>query len=380
VPVAEVEPAAESGGDHAGRPTLVDDVSVEDGGADVGVAGELTELSGEDEAAADGGGVPGSFAQAVEGGGENEAGQPQVPVPQWFLGDHVQADGRAGHLRSLPGMTPPRQRHQLRDARAASPDPGCYGTTREPIGWPVKDGDVGVCVVTGGSRGIGAAIARGVAEDGYDVLLSYLRDETAAADVVAACRALGVRAEAHRADLGTPEDIPAIFDAAEALGEITALVNNAGIIDDSATVEQLTAARIRRIVDVNVVGAFLACGEAARRMTTGGIVNISSRAAQRGGAGMYVDYAASKAAVETLTVGLAAELAGRGIRVNAVSPGLIDTGIHRDQRADALQERARGVLLGRPGTPEEVAAAVRWLLSPATSYLTGAVIPVSGGR
>lgn len=239
---------------------------------------------------------------------------------------------------------------------------------------------MGLCVVTGGSRGIGAAICRALAADGFDVLLTYASNQTAAAEVVAACKTGGVAAQAVRADLGEPADIDAVFAAADAMGDLRVLVNNAGIIDDSARVEDLTADRIRRVLDVNVTGLLLACGHAVRRMTDGGaIVNISSRAAQRGGAGMYVDYAASKAAVETITVGLAQEVAP-AIRVNAVSPGLVDTGIHRDQREGALAERARSVPLGRPGEPVEVAAAVRWLVSPESSYVTGTVLRVSGGR
>lgn len=239
---------------------------------------------------------------------------------------------------------------------------------------------MGLCVVTGGSRGIGAAICRALAADGFDVLLTYASNQTAAAEVVAACKTGGVAAQAVRADLGEPADIDAVFAAADAMGDLRVLVNNAGIIDDSARVEDLTADRIRRVLDVNVTGLLLACGHAVRRMTDGGaIVNISSRAAQRGGAGMYVDYAASKAAVETITVGLAQEVAP-AIRVNAVSPGLVDTGIHRDQREGALAERAHSVPLGRPGEPVEVAAAVRWLVSPESSYVTGTVLRVSGGR
>ncbi|MGH3743578.1 MAG: SDR family oxidoreductase [Mycobacteriales bacterium] len=237
-----------------------------------------------------------------------------------------------------------------------------------------------LAVVTGGGRGIGAAICRALAADGYDVLLTYQSDAVAAERVAADCRTTGVVAQTIRADVGEPSDVAATFVAADEMGGLTALVNNAGIIDESARVEDMTAERIRRMFDVNVTGLLLACGHAVRRMTDGGvIVNISSRAAQRGGAGMYVDYAASKAAVETITAGLAQEVAP-AIRVNAVSPGLIDTGIHHDQRDGALAERARSVPLGRPGTPDEVAAAVRWLVSPKSSYVTGTVLRVSGGR
>ncbi|WP_345893901.1 SDR family oxidoreductase [Nocardioides sp. TF02-7] len=244
---------------------------------------------------------------------------------------------------------------------------------------PPSTGERGLLVVTGGSRGIGAATARLAAAQGWNVRVGYRTGEEEAAAVVAACRALGRWADAVRADVADEADVVHLFGSLpEEAGPLRGLVNNAGIVGAAATVAELDADRIRRMLEVNVLGAFLCAREAVRRMDDGGsVVNVSSRAAVLGAAGEYVDYAASKAALDTLTTGLAQELAGRGIRVNSVRPGLIDTEIHAPGRLERL---GPGVPMGRVGTAEEVAAAVCWLLSPEASFTTGTFLDVSGGR
>lgn len=245
----------------------------------------------------------------------------------------------------------------------------------------------GVVVVTGGSRGIGAATARLVAERDWDVCLSYRAREDDAAAVVADIEAAGRRAVAVKADVVQEDDVARLFAAGGDLGTVTGLVNNAGIVDVYARVEEMSADRIRRMLEVNVLGAFLCAREAVRLLSTsrggqgGAIVNVSSRAATLGSAGSYVDYAASKAAVDVLTFGLAQEVAAEGIRVNAVRPGLIDTEIHADTGVpDRMTRLASTVPLGRGGQPEEVAAAIAWLLCDEASYVTGALLDVGGGR
>lgn len=245
----------------------------------------------------------------------------------------------------------------------------------------------GVVVVTGGSRGIGAATARLLAERGWDVCLSYRAREDEAAAVVADVEAAGRRAVAVRADVVREEDVARLFAAAADLGTVTGLVNNAGIVDVYARVEEMTAERIRRMLEVNVLGAFLCARDAVRLLSTshggqgGAIVNVSSRASTLGSAGSYVDYAASKAAVDVLTFALAQEVAGDGIRVNGVRPGLIETEIHADTGVpDRITRLAGSVPLGRGGQPEEVAAAIAWLLSDEASYVAGALLDVGGGR
>jgi len=240
-------------------------------------------------------------------------------------------------------------------------------------------------IVTGGSRGIGAATARLAAARGYAVCVTYREQAERAEAVAADCRAGGVAAVAVRSDVSVEDDVRHAFDtAARELGPVRALVNNAGILATQSQVEALDADRIRRLLDVNVVGAFLCAREAVRRMTPAGggvIVNVSSRAAVLGGAGEYVDYAASKAAVDALTVGLAREVAGQGIRVNGVRPGLIETEIHASGGEPGRVERlAPTVPIGRGGRPEEVAEAILWLVSDAASYVTGSILDVSGGR
>jgi len=245
-----------------------------------------------------------------------------------------------------------------------------------------------VMIVTGGSRGIGAACARLAAERGYAVCLSYLSDRGAADAVVDSIRAKGGAAMAAQADVAAEEDVVRLFRQVDAsLGPVTALVNNAGAVDRQSRVVDMDARRINRMLAVNVTGSFICAREAIRRMSTrhggsgGAIVNISSRASRLGGPGEYVDYAAAKAAVDTLTLGLAKELAGEGIRVNTVSPGLIYTGIHASGGEAGRVDRLKSfVPMQRGGQPEEVARAVLWLLSDEASYSTGACIDVSGGR
>lgn len=235
-----------------------------------------------------------------------------------------------------------------------------------------------VALVTGGARGIGAATSAALARDGWDVVVGYRQRADAADAVVAACREQGVQAVAVKADVSVPADVDRLFERADGLGPLRGLVNNAGVVPPPGTVAGTDAGRLHDVLAVNVVGAFLVAAQAVRRMTDGGVVvNVSSRAAVLGAAGEYVDYAASKAAVDALTVGLAGEVAAQGVRVVGVRPGLIDTEVHAAGRL----ERLRGsTLLGRAGTADEVAATIAWLMSDAASYVTGTTLDVSGGR
>lgn len=245
-----------------------------------------------------------------------------------------------------------------------------------------------VVLVTGGSRGIGAATALLAARHGYAVGVNYRRDEAAAASVVAQIAAAGGRAVALQADVSDEADVVAMFQRLdEAMGPLAALVNNAGILETQMRVEAMDAARIGRILATNVTGTLLCCREALRRMSTrhgghgGAIVNVSSVAAKTGSPGEYVDYAASKGAMDALTVGLAQEVAQEGIRVNAVRPGFIYTGMHADGGEPDRVERVKAfVPMRRGGQPDEVAQAVLWLLSPQASYTTGTFVDVAGGR
>lgn len=243
-------------------------------------------------------------------------------------------------------------------------------------------------LVTGGSRGIGAAVAGIAAGRGWRVALNYAENETAAKALVRSIRNAGGEAIAVKADVGAEGDVLRMFEAVDrAYGPLDALVNNAGVVDRKARLEDMDAARLERMMRVNVIGSFLCAREAVRRMSTrrggrgGVIVNVSSVASSLGSAGEYVDYAASKGAIDSFTVGLAREVAEDGIRVNAVRPGIIATDIHASGGQPDRIERVRPLVpMKREGRPDEVAAAILWLLSDEASYTTGAVVDVSGGR
>ncbi|MCX4585136.1 SDR family NAD(P)-dependent oxidoreductase [Streptomyces sp. NBC_01481] len=242
-----------------------------------------------------------------------------------------------------------------------------------------------VTIVTGGSRGIGAATCARLAADGHDLTLAYVSDSAAADEVAAAVRAAGARCVTVRADVSEEADVERLFDtAARELGPVTGLVNNAGVTGPLGRLTDTRTSDLRRVVEVNLLGYLLCCRRAARDMAalgSGAIVNISSAAATLGSPGEYVHYAATKAATDALTVGLAKELGPDGIRVNAVAPGVINTDMHATMGdPDRPAKAATTIPLGRPGEPEEIAAAVAWLLSPDASYTTGTVLRVSGGR
>ncbi|GAA1270950.1 SDR family oxidoreductase [Pseudonocardia aurantiaca] len=242
-----------------------------------------------------------------------------------------------------------------------------------------------VVLVTGGSRGIGAAVARLASRAGYAVVIGYHSDDAAAEKVLAELDGPGTTI---RADVGSEAAVEQMFTEVDRrFGRLEALVNNAGVLEGGSRVDQIDERRLRRVLDANVVGPFLCAREAVRRMSTahgghgGAIVNVSSAASRLGSAGEYVDYAATKGALDTLTIGLSLEVAGEGIRVNAVRPGFIRTGIHaRGGDPERLTRLASAIPLGRPGEPEEVAEAVLWLLSDKASYVTGAFIDIAGGR
>lgn len=246
----------------------------------------------------------------------------------------------------------------------------------------------GVLMVTGGGRGIGAATARLAARRGYAVCVNFLRNRAAAEGVAQEIRDGGGQAIAVGGDVAADNDVVRMFEVCDrALGPLTALVNNAGIVERQSRVEAMDAVRLRRMFATNVIGAFLCAREAIRRMSTkhggkgGAIVNISSGAARLGSPGEYVDYAASKGAIDTMTLGLAKELAEDGIRVNCVRPGFVHTDIHASGGEPNRIERLRdSIPMKRGGDPEEVARAVLWLLSDEASYSTGAILDVTGGR
>lgn len=245
-----------------------------------------------------------------------------------------------------------------------------------------------VLLVTGGGRGIGAATALLAARQGQAVAVNYAKNSLAADDVVRAIRRSGGRAIAIQADVADEPQVVRMFEQIDAkLGPLTGLVNNAGVVDLPSRVEDMSAQRLRRMFDINVLGSFLCAREAVRRMRNdqggsgGAIVNVSSAAARLGSPSQYVDYAASKGAIDTFTIGLAKEVAPQGIRVNAVRPGLIHTDIHASGGLpDRVVQLAHEIPIQRGGTPEEIAQAIVWLLGPEASYITGSLLDVSGGR
>ena len=244
-----------------------------------------------------------------------------------------------------------------------------------------------VCIITGGSRGIGAACVHRAVEAGYDVCFSYVSNADAAQKVVADVEAAGGKAVAVQSDVASEADVLKLFEAADAMGTLTGLINNAGIVARTDRVENYTYERLERMYGVNVIGSIICAREAVKRMSTnhggkgGSIVNLSSAAAYLGSPNQYVDYAASKAAIDTFTKGLALEVANEGIRVNAVRPGLIDTDIHESGgETDRVKRLEHMVPMKRGGSADEIAKAVLWLMSDGASYVTGDSINVTGGR
>jgi len=245
-----------------------------------------------------------------------------------------------------------------------------------------------VLLVTGGSRGIGAAVAVLAARRGYAVAINFNGNQVAADAVAGQIRNQGGTAMCVQADVSDEAAVLAMFARIDTeLGQLTALVNNAGVVDMPSRVDAMSVARLRRMFDINVLGSFICAREAVRRMSTlhggqgGGIVNLSSAAARLGSPGQYVDYAAAKGAIDTFTMGLAREVALEGIRVNAVRPGIIDTDIHASGGIpDRVAQMTPLVPMQRAGSAHEVAEAVLWLLSDASSYTTGSVVDVTGGR
>ena len=245
----------------------------------------------------------------------------------------------------------------------------------------------GVVVVTGGSRGIGAAVVRRTAAAGWSVCFSYQTDDSAARAVAEEVRRAGGHARAVRAEMALEQDIVELFAAAAELGPVVGLVANAGIGAEKRRLDEFDADRVRRLFEVNVVAPIVCCREAVRRMSTrhggqgGSIVLMSSAASRIGSPGEYIDYAATKGAVDTLGLGLAKEVAGERIRVNVVRPGVIDTEFHASAgQPDRVRRLSPSLPLGRAGTPDEVAAAVLWLLSDEASHCTGSTLDVAGGR
>ena len=245
----------------------------------------------------------------------------------------------------------------------------------------------GVAIVTGGSRGIGAATCLLLAGAGHHVVVNYISNRTAANSVVAEIQAGGGKATSIQGDVASEADIVKLFKAADKLGALKVLVNNAGVVDLKARVDEMSAERLQRMFAINITGPFLCAREAIKRMSTrhggkgGSIVNLSSAAATLGAAGMFVDYASSKGAIDVFTLGLAREVADEGIRVNAVRPGIIDTDIHASGGEPGRAAEMRKLIpMQRVGTAREVAEAIVWLTSDNASYVTGTFLGVSGGR
>ena len=244
-----------------------------------------------------------------------------------------------------------------------------------------------VVIVTGGSRGIGAEVCKLAGAQGYHVLVNYVSNQNAADDVVSEITQDGGKAFAIQGDVQHEADVLKMFDAAKAQGKIVGLINNAGVVDTTARLDEMSMDRLNRMFAINLTGAFVCAREAVKAMSSrhggsgGSIVNITSAAAKLGAGSQYLDYASAKGAIDTMTIGLAREVAEEGIRVNAVRPGIIDTDIHASGGLpDRAQELKHLIPMKRPGTALEVAKAVMWLLSDDASYSTGAIIDVSGGR
>lgn len=244
-----------------------------------------------------------------------------------------------------------------------------------------------VVIVTGGSRGIGASVSRKLARLGHTIVVNYTANKSAADTVVSEIEAEGGKAVAVQGDVGSESDILNLFKEADKLGRLAGLVNNAGVVDMSQRVDEMSVERLNRIFNINVVGSFLCAREAVRRMSTkhggkgGGIVNLASAGSKLGSPAQYVDYAASKGAIDTMTVGLALEVADENIRVNAVRPGIIDTELHASGGLpDRVAQLEAKLPMKRAGTADEVADAILWLMSDQSSYTTGAILDVSGGR
>lgn len=244
-----------------------------------------------------------------------------------------------------------------------------------------------VVLVTGGSRGIGAAVSRKVAALGHRVVVNYSHNKDAADALVEEIKSAGGEAVAVQGDVQNEADVLHLFAEADRLGTLKGLVNNAGVVDLSQRVDEMTLERLTRMFSINVIGSFLCAREAVKRMSTrhggegGGIVNLGSAASKLGAPGQYVDYAAAKGAIDTMTVGLALEVADEGVRVNAIRPGIIDTDIHASGgHPDRVAQLRSKLPMKRAGTADEVAEAILWLLSDQSSYTTGAILDVSGGR
>lgn len=246
----------------------------------------------------------------------------------------------------------------------------------------------GVVIVTGGSRGIGAATTRLAVAAGYSVLINYASKQAVAQALVDELTAGGANVQAMAADVSSETEVVALFDRAESMGELTALVNNAGVLQQQMTLQEMSLARWQQVLNINVIGSFLCAREALRRWSDApspdanrSIVNVSSIAASLGAPGEYIDYAASKGAIDSMTKGLAKEVAATGVRVNAVRPGVIKTEIHASGgEPERVARVAKSLPMGRGGEPEEVAQSILWLISREASYVTGALLDVSGGR